>query len=164
MCNPFTTLDTPSTGCACDFNYKVGLSQEITSDNNQISIEIYNLQWDFQSLSVYSPGALCRQLFIYSYDISVFALASLRSDVGLFSCNIEDVSESITYTDSNGNRQKVDDYRTRIVISQVTDRAFSAFMNSDLSLTLNSNYFFQDCNNINNVGYTINSSNVGTNF
>ena len=92
MCNPFTELDSASTGCACKFNYIVGLSQEIDVDLNQISIETYNLQFNFDGLASDSNDNRdqCKNLFNYVYRSGISNGGRLRTEVSEISCSISD--------------------------------------------------------------------------
>jgi len=117
----------------------VGLSQQLDVDVNQISIDTYNLQFDFEKIDEDTNGSreCCTALFDYSYRSNIDNLGKLRKDVGDLRCTVDDQSKNITYKDKNGETQEVNDYKVRIVISDVSNRVYRAFVEGDFRISLN---------------------------
>ena len=85
-CNPFTNMEDGV--CECKFNYVVSVSLGLDMDINQIAIDTYNLQWDFEELG---DDYSCEHLVSFSFEDEDLANnRTVQEDVEDLTCSIKD--------------------------------------------------------------------------
>jgi len=124
---------------------------------NQILIETYNLQFDFENLNIDEDDHTvdCEAIFDYSKDSSITSRKSVQNDLNDLICTIQDLSKSVTFTDSANDERTVKDLRTRITVSLLSNRLLKYFESGDLKFQLDRDAFTQDCNGHDDLEYII---------